>query len=158
MRAQTERAAEQPEVKDQDYYNHAWGQPQSLKAPDSRPGYEQRWVRVSQNGVDDPDNLQKRMAQFWRPRLAETLPNAADYPSAFIKGGHLVIRGMMLCERPVDAGKAHRAYLRQLIEDQEARVKADLMDSSYTEHGMRPTVDANTQRVEVGRRITVAAD
>lgn len=157
-RAQTTRAAVKPVAKDQDYYNHHWGQPQTLKAPPDRDGYEQRWVRVAQHGIPDPDNLQKRMAQFWRPREADTLPNRADYPDAFIQGGHLVVRGMMLCERPIEAGNAHRAYISQLIQDQEARVTADLMESSYVEHGMRPVIDENQQRVEVGRKITVASD
>lgn len=87
-----------------------------LEAPKPRPGFVQRWVRMSILGQADTKNVAKIDRQKWKPRRFETVPErermrfSAFRHSAF---GDVIVEGdVMLCERPERVALAHRKYFQ----------------------------------------------
>jgi len=78
-----------------------------LRAPDKRPGFEQRWISVEANGNVLADNVSSRLGEGWLPRPIASIPK--DFPVPTISDGKFAgfigVRGMVLMERPVSIHK-----------------------------------------------------
>ncbi len=165
-RAQETRAAMPTREDQRRDYDALWQAKGSLTAPTARPGMEQRWVRMAIGAEGDPENLSKRAQHLWVPRPADTVPlHEAPAPSRV--GGQIRVRGMVLCERPVEVGESRQRYMRGQTKQQMSKVRRQMEDSAYVEHGMRPFVAPETKRVvERGagvesvmpREVTIADD
>jgi hypothetical protein len=97
-----------------------WVRPTSLAAPDPRPGFKQRWIRVAMYGQEDATNASRRLREGWKPRPAETLPS--NFPLPTISHGQwagcIGIEGMILCEMPETLVDRRNSY----YEDKTARI------------------------------------
>ena len=79
-----------------------WVPPTSLQAPKERDGFTQRWVRVSERGVDDVANWARKTREGWRPRPADSVPAGFEVPTISHGkfAGCIGVEGMVLCEMP----------------------------------------------------------
>lgn len=124
-----------------------------------RPGYTQRWVRTQLNGVDDPNNVGKRLNQGWRPRPADTVPQGSYVPTIDYKGSNVVgMVGNILMERPVELHEKHRRYVQSMTDAQAQSVSENLYRVHERGDGFgRPVVQQNTS-VSRGRQPSIADD
>lgn len=99
-----------------------------LKAPMPRPQMDQRWIRASTFGKDDPTNLARMWGKGWRPRPIETIPVAFASPTEQHGKfpGALVIEGMVLCERPKSISAKFRQFNRERIDAVTAAITQEL--------------------------------
>ena len=51
-----------------------WQQPELLPEPDKQPGYNYRWIRVSNLNAADPRNLSAKLREGWEPVTLEEQP------------------------------------------------------------------------------------
>lgn len=102
----------------------------TLMAPPPRPGMEQRWIRVSIAGKNDPQNLARKMSgkQKWVPRSVETIPEGYSPPtiSHASMGSVISVLDLILCERPREWGIARRKVI--------AAKSARQMDAASRKH------------------------
>ncbi len=139
-----------------------WIRATSLEAPPARDGYEQRWIRISIRGEDDPRNVNMRMREGWRPRDITTIGDEWQILAvrADAKGGHFVVDDLMLCEMPMELFQARQDYYSELTESQMAAVEHDLEDAQVDGHRIqrqhRSSV-SHPARV-VGRRVEARND
>ena len=88
-----------------------WVPPSQLPAPNPRPGWAHRWVRVSAKGRTDTRNLSRRLREGWEPVNAaeyKELKVISDIDSRYPDG--IEIGGLLLCRIPqetVDARTKH---------------------------------------------------
>lgn len=97
-----------------------WIRPSSLEAPDCRPGFAQRWIRVATHGQDDPTNTARKFREGWRPRPSSSLPKGYHAPtiSQGKWAGCIGVEGSILCEMPVqirDKRNAHYSAKTQMV-------------------------------------------
>lgn len=159
-RARTTRAQE---TRDNDSVREThgdnWEEPSLLSAPKPRPGYVQRWVRTKLNGVDDPNNLVKRLNQGWQPRLAETAPDNYKHLSVVHDGANVIgIHGMLLMERPEEVHNQHAQRTNAATRNQMRAVDENLFKAHQPGRGFEAPTMKESSRVEVGRPVTVADD
>ena len=113
---------------DYEAYDEHWKPPGLLDAPDPRPGFVQRWVAVTIGGEHHALNVNRRMAEKWRPRDPSTVPGGFQAPT--ISHGNFVgcigVEGMVLMERPRMVHDAHAQRVRTETEKQMAAVKGEL--------------------------------
>jgi hypothetical protein len=73
--------------------------------PEPRPGHAQRWVRIDLHSQADNANVMKRFAEGWRPRPADTVPDAeaCGYAVQSRNGTNVIVdRDRILCEMPIE--------------------------------------------------------
>ncbi len=133
-----------------------WTQPSNLEAPPARPGFVQRWIRVSMHGVDDATNVAKAEREGWRPRRADTAPGEFQVPR--IKEGRfegvIGVHGMILCEMPEGRIAQRREHYAAQTRRQTQAVEYDL-DKDFG-HPQVPLTKKLETRVALGRRPKVA--
>ena len=109
-------------------YDENWKPPELLDAPAPRPGFVQRWIAVVTSGDDDAANLQKAIAEGWRPRDPATCPS--DWKPPTISDGNwagtIGVRGMVLMERPRKLHKRYADATKERTKSQLARVRSDM--------------------------------
>lgn len=132
-----------------------WIRPSSLEAPECRPGFAQRWIRVGLRGKDDPTNTSRKFREGWRPRPASSVP--ASYHAPTISQGKwagcIGVEGSILCEMPLkirDKRNAHYAAKTQLVTD---AIASELQKQSRP--GMPITQDRSSKLV---RNVKIAED
>lgn len=117
--------------------NTPWVQGGSLEAPKARPGYTQRWIRVSSKGKDDAINISKKFREGWKPRPADTVP--AHYQTAKIEhgryAGFIGVEGMVLCELPIARAKARKQYIRDQTDKKTKAIDAELERANKANRG-----------------------
>jgi len=100
-------------------YNEEWDEQKNLITPDPRPGFVQRWVRVSMHGETDVRNINRRMNQGFRARPA----SSATHLNSIMLGDDDVIgdEENILMERPAwmadRQNKAKRAAALKQMEE-----------------------------------------
>lgn len=127
-----------------------WSNPEALPAPDDRPGWKHRWVRLSIMGADDPKNISSKMREGYEPCKAE------DYPELMLpavtdgrfKGG-IEIGGLLLCRIPEE-------FLAQRMQHFDGQNKAQMesVDNNYlseNDHRM-PKFSERSSKVSFGSR------
>ena len=105
-----------------------WLRQATLEAPPPRPGYVQKWIRVSLFGKADPANMRNKERIGWIPRSPNTLPRSHSMPriSDGQQAGFIQVEGMILCERPLAMKKAHDKAIRDEIDRRTMAIDADI--------------------------------
>lgn len=128
-----------------------WTPPANLEAPPARPGYVQRWVRVSIRAEDDVTNVSQSFQEGWQPRRADTVP--AKFTAPTISHGKYAgvvgVHGLILCEMPVKRNAERNAYYRNLATQQTQGVAHDLEKISHPE---MPITQKRESEVKFGKR------
>lgn len=136
----------------------AWMRPSNLDAPPARPGYVQRWKRSELGGAPDTRNWQSALREGWRPRPADTVPDAFSMMKTHDNGqGVIKAEGLILCEMPDHAAGQRVAHYRGKTARQIQGVDQDLHRTQAAGGGL-PINKEHDSRTETGRRPRVAAD
>lgn len=129
-----------------------------------RPGYTQRWVRISLKGSNDRNNIYKAMRAGWKPREASTLGAIDKFLTSVVDGLGDVISAhdLVLMERHEDITAKEKAAHVKRYQDKERAIKKNLVDETiggagYTA-GMAAPNHRTEQSVERGRSPLVADD
>ena len=142
-------------------YQDDWEAPRLLDAPEPRPGYVQRWIRVAIGNDNDRRNLAQKARQGWRPRNPDTVPKAFPVPTiAHGKVQAIQVEGLVLMERPTALHKRQARAVRGKTQRLESAVEATLASAHQPGKGFgRPTRKVESH-VERGRRrpVDVADD
>lgn len=133
-----------------------WKRSTALDAPDPRPGFVQRWVRIKANGQDDHENYISRYEEGWRARDPKTVPRAhlltttktIDNVQMFVKRGHV------LMELTEAAAKQRKEFYQGALDRQTKAVENDLWNDNKGAAGrVMPIRDATiTSRATLARR------
>jgi hypothetical protein len=139
-----------------------WQRPSSLDAPPARPGYKQRWIRVSFRGADDPRNRNRRLREGWNPRPLESI--SADWQGIGANAGSVtgafVVDDLMLCEMPESIYNERKAHYQAQTALQMTAVEADLEQAQVGGHRIlrnHTTAVTHPARV-IGRKVDAAVD
>ena len=98
----------------------AWRPPETLPAPDARPGWQHRWVRLSTMGTADPSNISSKLREGYEPCKAEDYPELMMHATTEgrFKGG-IEVGGLLLCRIPEE-------FLKQRAQWYEGQNKAQM--------------------------------
>jgi len=119
------------EERTQDMRPQQWMQPELLPEPDKQPGYNYRWIRVSNLNVLDPRNLSAKLREGWEPVTLEEQPKfrlLAD-PNSRYKD-NVEIGGLLLCKTPSDFVAQRNAFYAKQTQAQTDAVDNNLMRQS----------------------------
>ena len=108
-----------------------WQQPELLPEPDKQPGYNYRWIRVSNLNAADPRNLSAKLREGWEPVTLEEQPKfrlLAD-PNSRYKD-NIEIGGLLLCKTPAEFVDQRNAFYAKQTQAQTAAVDNNLMRQS----------------------------
>lgn len=135
--------------------NRPWVRPSSLEAPDPRPGFAQRWIRVGSMGKDDPTNTARKFREGWRPRPASSLP--VNYHAPTISSGKwagtIGVEGMILCEMPTKMRDKRNAHYAAKTNQVTNAIATELQNQS------RPGMPITQERSsKVVRNVKIAED
>lgn len=122
-------------------------EPSNLEAPETRPGYVQRWIRIDLRGDGrDAMNYSRAMREGWRPRPLTDIPESFHPPmkanGAFTDS--LVVHDLVLCERPVERD-------RQAAQRRMARVDAQ---TTAVNNNVLKEVPAGIRQVDRSSTVT----
>ena len=141
-----------------------WRPGLSLDAPEPRPGYVQRWIRMGFNdGTGDVKNVQGKVLEGWAPRDPATVNEHDAYFRAaqvLTSGGQFRVGNLVLHEMPEQIMRQKRAYVRDLIKRQERSVATETEKASGegTKRGFAPIVREESAEYTTGRRPNTLAD
>lgn len=119
------------EERTQDMRPQQWQQPELLPEPDKQPGYNYRWIRVSNLNQLDPRNLSAKLREGWEPVTLEEQPKfrlLAD-PNSRYKD-NVEIGGLLLCKTPSDFVAQRNAFYAKQTQAQTEAVDNNLMRQS----------------------------
>ena len=108
-----------------------WQQPELLPEPDKQPGYNYRWIRVSNLNAADPRNLSAKLREGWEPVTLEEQPKfrlLAD-PNSRYKD-NIEIGGLLLCKTPAEFVDQRNAFYAKQTQAQTTAVDNNLMRQS----------------------------
>jgi hypothetical protein len=148
-------------VEDDDF---EWEPTNQLDAPDPRPGYTQRWVRMNLVGKPDARNQSYSDHQGWKPRRLETVPEGdrKRYPTiADAKHGGIITNGeLVLCEMPAKRAESRRQYFRDKSRRQtDSLLTEQIAQSERNARGGFHAMEVTERKTRVTtRRPIVAAD
>lgn len=153
-RAQNESARDQ--VRDFDISALEMEETGPLPNIPPRPGYVQRWVRVSIRNESDARNLSTRSRRGWLPRAADTVDRAYHHMMSQNEtmGGIIGTHDLVLMERPIEIHRRAEQIELKKRRDLELAVKTNL----FREHnsiggsgsGFSAPKDESTAYVERG--------
>ena len=108
-----------------------WQQPELLPEPDKQPGYNYRWIRVSNLNAADPRNLSAKLREGWEPVKIEEQPKfqlLVDPTSRF--KDNIEIGGVLLCKTPEEFVQQRNDYYSNATRQQTEAVDNNLMRQS----------------------------
>lgn len=81
--------------------SQVWRPPETLPAPDPRPGWKHRWIRISMMGASDPKNISSSLREGYEPCKADEYPEMMMHATGEgrFKGG-IEVGGLLLCRIP----------------------------------------------------------
>jgi hypothetical protein len=126
-----------------------WVRPNQLYAPEPRPGYTQRWVRIRLGNTEDVNNSSRKFREGWLPRRPDTVPKG-DLPptSSHPRLGDIIgVEDLILCEMPVNKAKQRNAFYRARIDRMVEGIENDI--NTVSKHG--PRID-KVQSTKVSKR------
>ena len=134
-----------------------WKPPSLLDAPESRPGMVQRWIAISIQGRETPDNVYKRMRAGWNPRPADSVKDKR-YPTINHGqwAGSIGVEGMILCEMPEDSFASMKDYYRGRSEEQNESIPGEL--DAIGRSGGLPIQQERSSTTSRGRDVSVMDD
>ena len=109
------------------YRPSSWQTPETLPAPDDRPGWKHRYIRLSTNGQADPSNISSKLREGYEPCKAEEYPELMMH--AAIEGrfkGGIEIGGLLLCRIPAEFMDQREAHFAKINKQQ-----MDSVDNTY---------------------------
>lgn len=119
------------ETRDIDSRPMAWRPPETLPMPDSRPGWEHRYIRVSTRGESDPMNISSKLREGWEPCLAKDYPEIELLVTENTRfKDNIVIGGLMLCRMAAEKVKQRNAYYGDQVARQLQTVDNNLMSQN----------------------------
>jgi len=133
-----------------------WVRPAELDAPEPRPGYTQRWIRIKLGNEDDSRNSMRKFREGWLPRQAETVPEGYAPPTFLHSrlGSVIGVEDLILCEMPIAKAEQRNAYYMQRRDKMIEGIENDLRNVSRG--GPRIARTAKTQVTK--RRLRVPSD
>lgn len=108
-----------------------WQQAELLPEPDKQPGFNYRWIRVSNLNAADPRNLSAKLREGWEPVSVEEQPKfrlLVDPTSRF--KDNIEIGGLLLCKTPSEFVAQRNAHFAKQTQDQTEAVDNSLMRQS----------------------------
>ena len=132
-----------------------WVRPTSLDAPPARPGFIQRWIRVSMKGEADATNTSRKFREGWKPRPADTVTSSYQVPTISHGkwAGAIGVEGMLLCEMPKAMADKRRKFNSARTAEITNAIEAELQAQEHP--GMPITQTRVSQRV---REVRVQKD
>jgi len=104
-----------------------WRPPDVLPAPEPRPGWSHRWVRISMLGAADPSNISSKFREGYEPCRAE------DYPELMMHEtqdgrfkGNIEVGGLLLCRIPEEFISQRDAYFAK-----QTKAQMDSVDNTF---------------------------
>jgi len=104
-----------------------WQPASTLPEPDKQPGYEYRWVRVSNAGQADPRNISSKTREGWEPVSIEEQPQfkmMVDPDSRF--KDNIEVAGLLLCKMPTEFVEQRKEHFANLN-----RAQIDSVDNNF---------------------------
>ncbi len=138
-----------------------WTAPMMTNAPPPRPGFVQRWVRVSVLGTDDTSNVMKKRNEGWNPRSVDTVPKGFFAPIAVNPTyGNVICNGdSILMEREIKTHERQKAFIDKLTRNQTSGIERYLSQTMPGGHGFSAgEVEKFDRKVSTGRRPKIADD
>jgi len=138
-----------------------WQQPMMTSAPEARPGFVQRWVRISTLGTDDVSNMMRKRNEGWNPRAADTVPPGFFCPTVqHARYGEVISNGdMILMERPENIHQRQKEFIDRLTRNQTSGIERYLSQTMPGGHGFSAgEVDKFERKISTGRRPKIADD
>ena len=105
----------------------SWQPASTLPEPDKLPGYEYRWVRVSNAGQADPRNISSKTREGWEPVSIEEQPQfqmMVDPDSRF--KDNIEVAGLLLCKMPSEFVKQRKEHFSA-----QNRAQIDSVDNNF---------------------------
>lgn len=125
----------------------------------ARDGYVQRWIRTKVRGVDDQDNVFRRINEGWQPRPISTIEKGKFVPNIDFNGVDVVgIHGMILMERPIKTHESQGRHVRELAARQMQGVRENMFNAHVQGSGMTAPTMRNDTSVSRGRVPEIADD
>lgn len=148
----------------QEAADFSWREPTNLDAPPPRPGYRQKWVRVSSRNEADNINWTTRLRDGWAPRDPKTVPDAKGYWP--VKDHHntsvIQVAGSILCEMPIQKVRAREEWIKQKNRrlEESITVETDKVSAAGVRQGLSPIVRTDEVETTVAgkRRPATMAD
>jgi hypothetical protein len=91
-----------------------WARSAELEAPEPRPGFTQRWIRIKLGNEEDARNSMRKFREGWLPRQLDTVP-AGHAPPTFSHsrlGNVIGVEDLILCEMPIRKALQRNAYFQ----------------------------------------------
>lgn len=128
-----------------------WTRPSSLEAPEARPGFVQRWIRVGIMGEDDPTNTSRKLREGWKPRPVSSIPVSFHAPTISHGkwSGCIGVEGMLLCEMPKTMRDKRNAHYNEKTQMVTGAIEDELQKQSRP--GMPITQERSTKVVKNAR-------
>lgn len=140
---------------DEAIVDEVWRKPTAMDAPPPRPGFVQRWVRMTSREGQDTINWSGKFREGWRPRTPDTIPSEWRHITGAQQGGGslITVGGSVLCEMPEKIMAQKRAHVRELNRRQEMSVSAetDKISREGVAAGASPIERRDEVRVAVAR-------
>ena len=108
-----------------------WTRPNSIPAPEPKPGVEYRWIRTSTLGQADMTNVSSKFREGWEPVKAEDHPELkvlTDVDSKF--KGNVEVGGLLLCKNSTENMDARREHYKEKNDQQIASVDNNYLRES----------------------------
>ena len=108
-----------------------WQQAEMLPEPDKQPGYNYRWIRVSNLNAADPRNLSAKLREGWEPVPVEEQPKfrlLVDPTSRY--KDNIEIGGLLLCKTPKEFVRQRNDFYARQAAAQIESVDNNLMRQS----------------------------
>lgn len=138
-----------------------WETVMRTKAPPPRPGYVQRWIRLTIHGQEDLSNVMRKRNEGWAPRAGNSLPAGFFAPVVqHASMGNVIINGdMILMERPAKTHERQARHHQQMASLQAQSIERFLAQRAPGGRGFGPgEVSEFSRRTSTGRRPQIADD
>ena len=125
-------------------------------APDPRPGFTQRWIRIRLGTDDDARNSMRKFREGWLPRQVETVPLGFAPPTfSHARLGEVIgVEDLILCEIPVKKAMQRNAYYTNKRDRMIEGIENDLRNVSRG----GPRIAQNHKSHTTKRRLRVPND
>jgi hypothetical protein len=133
-----------------------WTRPSELEAPEPRPGYTQRWVRVRLGNEEDARNSMRKIREGWLPRSLDSCPEGYAPPTFLHSrlGNVIGVEDLILCEMPIKKAAQRNAHFMAKRDRMLEGIENDLRNVSRG----GPRIAATTKTQVTKRRLRVPTD
>jgi len=109
----------------------SWKRPETLPSPNSEPGYDFHWVRISTRGEMDATNVTSKFREGWEPVKASDHPEIQVFHAETDRfKDNIAIGGLMLCKTPSEFVEDRNGHFRAQADAQMNSVDNNFMRDS----------------------------